>query len=185
MYTSEFADEYGDWLDGSREARRARWLDLSLGEMRHATPVCVGPNACVRDVIARMNREHESAVLVTEPEARDPGREPTQGARVLGIFTERDVLTRVVAHPDALSRPLQEFMTPSPHVLPRATLLSAALRTLALGSYHHLPVVDDGGRPIGLVSLQTIIAFLAEAFPLEIMNAPPERESYPAERDGA
>jgi CBS domain-containing protein len=174
MYTtSEFADEYGDWLSGSRPLRRAGWLELSLGEMQHQPPLCVSPDAIVSDVIADMNRAHQSAALVLEND------------HVLGIFTERDVLTRVLECSAALVRPVSEQMTRSPHVLTESTLLSVALRTLALGSYHHLPVVDQGGYPIALVSLQSIISFLADQFPTEIMNAPPEQESYPATPDGA
>lgn len=174
MYTtSEFADEYGDWLSGSQPVRRASWLELSLGEMSHHTPLCVSPSATVAEVVADMNRSHASAALVLEED------------KVLGIFTERDVLTRVLVSGADMSRPVSELMTRSPHVLTEATLLSVALRTLALGSYHHLPVVDDGGYPIALVSLQSIISFLADQFPTEIMNAPPEHLAYPPTSDGA
>ncbi len=171
--TSEFADEYGDWLSGSQPVRRAGWLELSLGELEHHPPRCVAPDARVAEVIAEMNRSNESGVLVVEHN------------QVRGIFTERDVLTRVVEASENLSRPVAELMTPSPHVLTEATLLSVALRTLALGSYRHLPVVDQNGYPIALVSLQSIISYLAEQFPTEIMNAPPEHYSYPERPDGA
>jgi CBS domain-containing protein len=174
MYTtSEFADEYGDWLSGSQPVRRAGWLELSLGEMTHQPPLCVSPSATVGEVVGDMNRGHASAALVLESD------------QVLGIFTERDVLTRVLDSGADMARPVAELMTRSPNVLTEATLLSVALRTLALGSYHHLPVVDQGGYPIALVSLQSIIAFLADQFPTEIMNAPPEHQAYPATSDGA
>lgn len=175
MYTSEYADEYGDWLSGFRSppSGHARFLECTLGEMQHETPACVGPETPVSEVIALMNREQRTAVLVVE---RD---------ELLGIFTERDVLMRVVSQPDSLRRPVRELMTPEPHTLPESTMLGSALRTLALGSYHHLPVVDARGVPRALVSLQSIIAFLAETFPEQIMNAPPQGEAYPAEPDGA
>ncbi|MFT3925911.1 MAG: CBS domain-containing protein [Myxococcales bacterium] len=172
LTTSEFADEYGDWLSGSQPVRRAGWLELSLGEMEHQVPLCVVPEARVADVIAQMNRAHASAALVLEND------------HVLGIFTERDVLTRVLEAGAGLERPVSDLMTRSPHVLTEATLLSVALRTLALGSYHHLPVVDEAGYPVALVSLQSIIAFLADQFPNEIMNAPPEHLAYPPTVDG-
>lgn len=174
MYTtSEFADEYGDWLSGSQPVRRASWLELSLGEMTHQPPLCVSPTASVGEVVADMNRAHASAALVLDND------------HVLGIFTERDVLTRVLESGADMARPVSELMTHSPHVLSEATLLSVALRTLALGSYHHLPVVDQAGYPVALVSLQSIIAFLADQFPTEIMNAPPEHLAYPETTDGA
>jgi CBS domain-containing protein len=150
-----------------------RWLSQTLGEMHHEPPLCVAPDARVREVIGAMNQARGAAALVLEH------------GDVRGIFTETDVLTRVVAQPDALDRPVAELMTADPHVLPASTLLSAALRTLALGSYHHLPVVDEAGKPRAVVSLRSIVAFLVEAFPREIMNAPPEQEPYPNTPDGA
>jgi CBS domain-containing protein len=170
--TSEFADEYGDWLSGSQPVRRANWLELSLGEMRHQPPLCVSPAARVADVVSEMNRTHATAALVIE------------NNQVLGIFTERDVLTRVLEEGAGLERNVADLMTHSPHVLNESTLLSVALRTLALGGYHHLPVVDQSGYPVALVSLQSIIAFLADQFPNEIMNAPPEKLAYPTTPDG-
>jgi CBS domain-containing protein len=171
--TSEFSDEYGDWLEGAKSEVQSGWLELTLGEMRHAVPLCVMPSVKVRDAIARMLEAKTSAVLVLERDA------------LRGIFTERDVMTRVLSRADGLDRPIADFMTRDPHVLPENTVLAAAMRTLALGSYHHLPVVDQEGRPVALVSLQSIVAFLADAFPAEIMNAPPEHESFPPTTDGA
>lgn len=170
---SEFSDEYDDWLDGARPDRRTGWLELTLGEMRHAAPMCVAPEAKVSDVIVLMLASRASAVLVLERE------------QLRGIFTERDVVSRVLTRADGLTRPVADVMTREPNVLPENTLLAAAMRTLALGSYHHLPVVDQGGRPLALVSLQSIVAFLADAFPKEIMNAPPEHQNFPATTDGA
>ncbi len=173
MQASEFADEYGDWLDGRPSARRPGWLSQTLGEMLHTPFLSVAPQTPIEDVVEKMNGEHASAALVVE------------NGKILGIFTERDVLSRVVSRIDGLFAPVCEMMTKDPDVLPESTMLSAALRTLAIGAYHHLPVVDDAARPVALVSLQTIIAYLADAFPNDILNAPPERDSFPPERHGA
>ncbi len=172
MQTSEFADEYGDWLDGRPAARRAGWLNLTLGEMQHLPYLSVAPHTPIEEVVEKMNQEHVSAALVVDE------------GQVLGIFTERDVLSRVISRIDGLFAPVSEMMTKNVDVLPESTMLSAALRALAIGGYHHLPVVDDDGRPVALVSLQTIIAFLADAFPNEILNAPPQRDSFPPEDHG-
>ncbi len=173
MLGSEFGDEYGDWLCGARSAYRQNWLSHTLGEMRHRAVLRVDPRTSIETVIETMNRHHETAVLVMD------------GEQLIGIFTERDVLVRVVPKIDGLFTEVGEMMTPNPQVLSAETLLSVALRELTIGGYHHLPVVDDAQRPVALVSLQTIISFLAETFPNEILNAPPERESFPPEQYGA
>ncbi len=169
---SEFADEYGDWLSGSQSRPRARWLMRSLGEIPRDKPLCVPPEAQVAEVIERMQRAGRSAVLVLK------------NGELLGIFTEKDVLSRVVTSASALSRPISELMTRAPHVLTERTQLGAALRILALGSYHHLPVLNAKKQPVALVSLRSIVAYLAEQFPNEILNAPPDHENFSAPREG-
>jgi CBS domain-containing protein len=172
---SEFNDEYQDWLEGTGRLKPegGHWYDRTLGEMEHAPVLSVPPNATIEKVIALMNENHQTAVLVTED------------GHAVGIFTERDVLTRVLpGKVNPAKACVGDLMTPRPHVLPESTLVSAALRTLALGSYHHLPVVDQAGHPKALVSLQTIVAYVADLWPREIMNAPPEHEAFPPVVEG-
>ena len=175
LTSSEFTDEYQDWLDGSAKgAPKGRWFHRTLAEVQYAKPLVVGRDATLETVIDLMNAQHETAVLVLD------------GERLAGIFTERDVLKRVVGRAiDVQNTCVGAVMTESPHALGESTLLSSALRTLALAGYHHLPVVDAGGRPKALVSLQTIVKFLVDEFPGEIMNAPPERDSFPPVVEGA
>lgn len=175
LTTSEFTDEYQDWLEGTAPGKaRPRWFHRTLAELQYAKPLVVGRDAALATVIDLMNAHHQTAVLVLD------------GERLAGIFTERDVLTRVVSHNiDIHHTCVGAVMTEGPHALGESTLLSSALRTLALAGYHHLPVVDAAGRPRALVSLQTIVRFLVDAFPGEIMNAPPERDSFPPVVEGA
>lgn len=173
MFQSEFSDEYGDWLEGGPITRRARWLDLCLTELMPLPALRVSPHMTTEEVVKAMNARRESAALVVEAD------------RLLGIFTERDVLTRVVPRIDALFDPVSELMTACPQTLPQETLLSCALRALTLGAFHHLPVVDADDRPVGIVCLQTLLSFLVDAFPNEILNAPLDRQSFPPDLEGA
>jgi CBS domain-containing protein len=76
----------------------------------------------------------------------------TREGRLVGIFTERDMVSRVVApgrDPD--KTPLAEVMTQDPDtVVPRTTAIEA-LRRMQDGGFRHLPVVDQG-RLVGIVS---------------------------------
>lgn len=175
MLTSEFADEYQDWLEGTGAPKpNAPWFDRALSEVQHAPLLSVEAHVSVADVIELMNAHHQTAVVVMT------------GGQLGGIFTERDVLTRVVPQRlDARKVQVGELMTPHPHVLSETTLLSAAMRTLALANYHHLPVVDESGKPKAVISLQTVVRCLLDAFPREIMNAPPEGNGCPPAPEGA
>jgi CBS domain-containing protein len=104
------------------------------------------PGASVRDAAKVMAERHIGAVLIAVD------------GQLQGIFTERDVLTRVVTpglDPDDTA--LGGVMTPNPDtVAPDDTALSALQRMSGRG-YRHLPVVKDG-RLIGIVSIRDLYA---------------------------
>jgi CBS domain-containing protein len=102
------------------------------------------PTATVRDAVRVMAERHIGAVLVAVD------------GRLQGIFTERDVLTRVVAaglDPDDTA--LGGVMTPNPDTVgPNDTALDA-LRRMSERGYRHLPVVDDD-QMVGIVSIRDL-----------------------------
>lgn len=175
MLSSEFADEYQEWLEGSGNLKPpTHWFNRTLAELNFDAPLAVSPDTNVAAVVELMNARRQTAALVLE------------GDELAGIFTERDVLTRVVLKPlDPRTTPVRALMTSDPHTLTESTQISAALRILALANYHHLPVLDDAGKPKAIVSLDTVVRFLLDAFPREIMNAPPAGDGVPKTQEGA
>lgn len=164
-FASEFADEYQDWIDGHRGSPRAAWLDIPVGQLERHPLLSLPPDTTLECAIALMNQHERGAVLVVKDDAQ-----------LIGIFTERDVLRRVLPRGLSLARtPLADVMTAQPDVLPEHATLAQALRTMARSRYRHLPVVDEQGRPLTIVSMRRIIQFVCEAFPQQILNAPPER----------
>ncbi len=96
--------------------------------------------ASVRDAARAMRERHVGSVLIAAAD------------RLEGIFTERDMVFRVVAEgrdPDATT--LADVMTVDPDVLPPQASALDALRRMQDGGYRHLPIVDRG-RLIGVVS---------------------------------
>jgi CBS domain-containing protein len=98
-------------------------------------------SATVCEAARLMRARHIGSVLVT-----------TTDGRLEGIFTERDMVCRVVAeHHDPDKTKLRAVMTAKPDTLgPDATALDA-LRRMHDGGFRHLPIVKNG-RPIGIVS---------------------------------
>jgi CBS domain-containing protein len=174
MRSSEFADEYEDWLGGQAEGRRAPWFDAPVSELGERCLVLkVDPARSLAEVITLMNEHHRGAVLVVHKE------------QLLGIFTERDVLRRVVSSGLDLTRAtVGEHMTGSPDTLPEFATLAQALRAMVIGGYRHLPIVDGQGRPRSMVSMREIIEFVSETFPNEVLNAPPMLQRYTFRVDG-
>ncbi len=101
--------------------------------------------ASVRDAAHAMRDWDMGAALVTE------------NGRLAGIFTERDLVNRVIAcDRDPESTPLSEVMTRDPDTIsPGATALEA-LRLMEDGGYRHVPVVAEG-RLVGIVSRRDFI----------------------------
>ncbi len=99
------------------------------------------PGTPVREACRRMAERYVGSVLVTDE--RD---------RLLGIFTERDAVCRVLAEAgDADRTPLSAVMTKDPAAMPPSGTAMEALRLMQDGGFDHVPVVE-GGRAVGLVS---------------------------------
>ena len=100
----------------------------------------VAPEATVLDAVRKMNQERIGALLVMS------------GDDLVGIFTERDVLTRVVDQTrDPAETRIAEVMTPRPVVVTAAATINEAMAVISEKRCRHLPVVDEG-KLLGLVS---------------------------------
>jgi len=115
---------------------------------KHVTTL--GPQATVRDAACVMTRANCGSVLVMEP--------PDS---LLGILTERDLMTRVLARgldPDATS--VRAVMTPNPICVAPETLVSDAVVLMLERGFRHLPLVS-GKKILGVFSVR-------DALPREI-----------------
>lgn len=107
--------------------------------------VFVTPGQSVRDAALLMGRAHVGALPVLD------------SGRLVGIFTERDALLRVIGRsldPDATT--IAEVMTERPQVIEPDHPLSHALLKMHEGGFRHLPVLE-GDRLIGVVSARDAI----------------------------
>jgi CBS domain-containing protein len=145
----------------------------SVGRLPPPPPLCLGRDASVADAVAAMRRHRGGCVLVRS------------GERLVGIFTERDFLRRVLAAGRPLSVALAECMTADPVSVRANETIGAALRRMEEGGYRHLPVVDGQGRPVGVVSVKCIVHYLVEHFPSTIHCLPPDPEAFPRRAEGA
>jgi len=145
----------------------------SVDRLSPASPLSLGPDASVRDAVELMRRHRIGCVLVC------------QAGLLLGIFTERDLLRRVLAPGRPLSLSLQECMTTEPVVVHRTESISAAIRRMEEGGYRHLPVVDGAGRPVGVLSVKRVVQYLVEHFPSTVHCLPPDPQAYPRRPEGA
>lgn len=139
-------------------------------------PVVFAPQSSVTDAIRQMQAEHRGVVVVT--------RDGTLCSPVQGIFTERDVLFRIVdrgRNPAVL--PLSEVMTPDPERLGDDGTIAEVLNMMSVGGFRHIPIVDADDHPCRVVSVRDVVEFLVERFPREVLNLP--RAPTQRTREGA
>jgi CBS domain-containing protein len=155
-----------------RDSRRpgepfdARLLRESLRVLPTRHPLLFSPRHTATQAMRAMQKEHRGVVLVTE--------DGTAETRVVGIFTERDVLFRIVdrgRNPATLA--LAEVMTRDPETLPLDASVAWVLNRMCVGGFRHVPVVDREGRPAFVVSVRDVVEFLVERFPREVLTLPP------------
>ncbi|MGH2739723.1 MAG: CBS domain-containing protein [Actinomycetota bacterium] len=114
--------------------------DLITGE-----PFSVEPSTTVAEAATMMAERRIGSALVME------------GEKLLGIFTERDVLRAMGEQFDAAQHPVSEWMTHDPIVIDPGADAKSALETMLERNFRHLPVVD-GGAVLGVVSMRDLTA---------------------------
>lgn len=108
----------------------------------------------------------------------------TSRGKLLGIFTERDVLKKILgAAFDLKATPITEVMTPNPHALNDDDTIAYALNFMDLGGYRHIPIVNHDFKPVGVVSVKDIVSYFVGHFADEVLNLPPHPYASP-ERTG-
>jgi len=172
-------ERYSEPTSRVSEGFDAGLLREPLGVMPVQRPLTFSPDSTVTDAMRAMQREHRGCVLVTD--------DGTQRSKLIGIFTERDVLFRIVdkgRNPAALA--IGEVMTPNPENLSSRATVAYVLNKMSVGGFRHVPVVDDEHRPVCVISVRDVVSFLVNAFPREVLNLPSEPSSSPpASREGA
>ncbi len=172
-------ESYFEPSERESEGFDAGLLREGLGVIPAQKPVLLKPDDTVTDAMRAMQRDHRGCVLVTDDGTKD--------SKLLGIFTERDVLFRIVdkgRNPAAL--PVGEVMTADPEALSDRSTVAYVLNKMSVGGFRHVPVVDDEHRPVCVISVRDVVTFLVEEFPREVLNLPMEPGPVaPSSREGA
>lgn len=129
-------------------------IQKTIGEFVGSTKVPIlDAEASVHQAIDLMNDAGSACVLVTRDEV------------LVGIFTERDFLTRVAARkraPD--STRLSEVMTENPNALHINDCITYAVNLMAIGGYRNVPIVDKAQKPVSNLTVYDVTSHLAAIF---------------------
>ncbi|TCO80261.1 CBS domain protein [Plasticicumulans lactativorans] len=120
--------------------------------------VTASPQITVSEAARLMKQNRVGAVMITE------------AGCLIGIFTERDALFRVLAEGrDGQATVLAEVMTPNPHTIGPDKPLGHALHMMYESGFRHVPVVEDG-RPLGMVSARDALGPELQQFEVELQQ---------------
>lgn len=152
-------------------------LNLNSETVDHAHPtdaLIVTPNTRVCDVLAIMKERNRSSVTVCS----------VGGGELVGIFTERDAV-RLLAGSADLEVPIEQVMVREVVTLTQRDTVAKAIAMMWEGGYRRLPILDEAGRPVGMLGVAGILHYMVEHFPDVVYTLPPQPHAASQERDGA
>jgi CBS domain-containing protein len=125
---------------------------MSIGRICAREVHLVDPEESVRAAARRMRERNVGTLVVAGP-----------GGLPIGLVTDRDLALRVVAEGrDADATPVRAVMTEHPRTLREDASIEAALAAMTAGGFRRVLVLDDAGELAGIVSLDDVLALLAE-----------------------
>ncbi len=142
--------------------------------LRPAAAFIASPDTSVREAI-RLLQEHNTGCVVV-CDAR---------GQAVGVFTERDVLRRVIGEHVDLDSPIKDVMSRDLASVGESDAIARAIRLLHDRGLRHLPVLNDVGEPIGVLSVRRVMEYLVEHFPRAVYNLPLDSSPVADAREGA
>lgn len=115
----------------------------TVGDVMTREVLRVDPSTTVAEAATMMGERRIGSALVMEDQ------------RLVGIFTERDIVRALGQHFDAAGHAVSEWMTRDPTTIGSRTTTQDALDTMLQRGFRHLPIVD-GDEVAGIVSLRDL-----------------------------
>lgn len=135
-------------------------------------PIYASPDVSVQEAIEIMQEEHHGYLVLVEKK------------KVVGIFTETDVSRKILDEKIDLNSPVSQLMTSNPVSITREDSVGKAISLMGEYRVYHLPIVDDKGHLEEVLSVRALIRFLAEFYPTEIYNLPPDPDKIVETAEG-
>lgn len=149
---------------------------LSKIKIRHLPlrpPALVERQASIHETVEAMKAKRIGCALVCEK------------GKLVGLFTERDLLNKVVCEPVSYQTAIEKVMTANPAKLSLDDSVITAMRLMEEGDYRNIPLIDDQERAAGVLTVRDLVTYFAEHFPKEALNLPPDTAQTMRHAEGA
>ncbi len=144
------------------EIKSAIRINDPISSLDLKSPLSVETGTSLKNALRMLQKEKQNCLLILN------------NSELIGILTERDILLKVTGKGfDFELETVDEFMTQDPEYLTQDDPIAYALNKMYVGGFRHVPIVNDGLLPIGLISISDIISTIADYFSREIINLPP------------
>lgn len=119
----------------------------TVAEIMRRSPIySIGEKESLRSAAAQMSLHRVGSLLVLD-----------EGRRLIGIITERDIILAIGEGVDPDKTPVERYMSRKPVTArPEDSIVSAAHKMITHG-IRHLPVVDESGRVLGIISIRDVL----------------------------
>ena len=123
------------------------------------------PKTSLKEALDLMHTEKSGYIVIAD-----------EHSKVQGMFTEREVLMKVMQDGVSLNDPVEKYMRTDVHTLTKTDSVWDAFQLMHKFSIRHIPLVDEFEQVSGILSIRTIVSFMAELFPTGIFNLPPKAD---------
>ena len=173
----EAFDSFADFVEAEGQSRLKSAVDsqgkardlmkIKVRQLIARAPVSVTLDTPVREAARVMTEQSVSSLVIVDPNARWPNPEQVsvldqQTQVMVGILTDRDMRTRVVAEGLGADTPVSQVMSPNPITVQADDSVFEAMLCMLRNNIHHLPVVQRR-RPVGMLNLSDIIRYESQS----------------------
>ncbi|MSR78499.1 MAG: CBS domain-containing protein [Candidatus Omnitrophica bacterium] len=130
------------------------------------------PDITLRDAVDLMQTQRSGYIVVAK------------NKKVVGIFTELDLVRKALDQNVDWNSPLSDFMTVNPTCLRPDDSVGKAIDIMGPNRFYHIPLVDENNDLTNVLSVRSLIRFLAEFYPTEVYNLPPKPDQIMATPEG-
>jgi signal-transduction protein with cAMP-binding, CBS, and nucleotidyltransferase domain len=131
------------------------YLSGSIGLINPKEAILLSESSSIQDAILGLNSCTGGAILTVD-----------ESQQLSGIFTERDVIRKVLPAKMPLDTKVSEVMTRNPITIEMTTPIGFALQLMTQGGFRNLPITDETKTPIGIVSIKDIMDEFVRSFVL-------------------
>ncbi len=165
-YDEHIDDELKEMNEGGSSLKKAAkqiiHLEDPVNSLDLRKPICISGDTSIAVCLEVMKDERIGCLLITE------------NHKLVGIFTERDIIRRIVgknlSHDEI---DVQDYMTRDPDTLMADAPLAFALNYMVVGGYRHVPIVDEANKPEACLSIKDVVKHIGNHYFSEIANLPP------------